>query len=185
MNGHQKQREQSGRMIEEALFSLMEEKPYVRIRVSEIVERADVSRRTFYRLYKEKDEVLRCFLGRLCREYRRQAPELECYDVSRIAGDFFGFWYRYRDLLLLIYKSGVDEMLYYEISRASIEVVKGRIKGRDHKNADGIGYFAQYSAGGFILLLWQWIQSGMNGTAEEYAERVSQALLTFIRPESI
>ena len=58
MNGHQKQREQSGRMIEEALFSLMEKKPYAQITVSGITRRADISRRTFYRLYSGKDEVL-------------------------------------------------------------------------------------------------------------------------------
>ena len=51
-------REQSGRMIEEALFSLMEKKPYAQITVSGITRRADISRRTFYRLYSRKDEVL-------------------------------------------------------------------------------------------------------------------------------
>ena len=65
MNGHQKQKEQSGRMIEGALLELMEEKSYAQITVSEIVKRADVSRRTFYRLYGEKDEVLRCYFNKL------------------------------------------------------------------------------------------------------------------------
>ena len=51
MNGHQKQKEQSRRMIEDALFLIMEEKPYAQITVSEIAKTADVSRRTFYRMY--------------------------------------------------------------------------------------------------------------------------------------
>ena len=50
MNGHQKQKEQSRRMIEDALFLIMEEKPYAQITVSEIAKTADVSRRTFYRM---------------------------------------------------------------------------------------------------------------------------------------
>ena len=70
MNGHQKQKEQSRRMIEEALFLIMEEKPYAQITVSEIAKTADVSRRTFYRMYHEKDEVLHCYFESLCREYR-------------------------------------------------------------------------------------------------------------------
>lgn len=185
MNGHQKQREQSGRMIEEALFELMKEKCYSGITVSEIVKRADVSRRTFYRIYREKDEILRGFLDRLCREYRGRVPALECYDVSRIARDFFEFWYQYREILLLMHKSGMDEMLYYEISCASMEVVSGRIDEKECENDDGIWYFAQYSAGGFILLLQRWIQSGMHETPEEYAENVGKALLEFIKPEKM
>ena len=51
MNGHEKQKEQSRQMIENALFELLEEKEYSAISVSEIVKRADVARRTFYRLY--------------------------------------------------------------------------------------------------------------------------------------
>lgn len=124
MNGHQKQKEQSGRMIEASLFELMEEKSFAQITVSEIVKRADVARRTFYRLYGGKEEVLRCYFGRLCRDYRRKYPALKGYDISRIAVDYFSFWHQHRDFLLLMQKSGLDDMLYYEISRASAEVVK-------------------------------------------------------------
>ena len=59
MDGHKKQREQSARMIETALFELMEEKAFNEITVSEIVKRADVARRTFYRLYNRKESSSR------------------------------------------------------------------------------------------------------------------------------
>lgn len=112
MNGHQKQKEQSGRMIEDALFLIMKEKPYAEISVSEITRKADLSRRTFYRLYKEKDEVLQRYFDRLCQEYCGQAPLLEKYDISQIAGEYFNFWYQYRETLLLMHRCGMDEMLY-------------------------------------------------------------------------
>lgn len=169
-------------MIEAALFDLMKENCYAKITVSEITKRADISRRTFYRIYREKDDVLRGFLDRLCREYCRQVPVVEYYDIRQISRDFFGFWYQYREVLLRMHKSGVDELLYYEISRASAKVVRGRIDRNECKNVDGLWYFAQYSAGGFILLLCQWIQAGMNETPEEYAENISRALLEFVKP---
>lgn len=182
MNGHQRQREQSGRMIEDALFELMEEKCYAQITVSEIAERADISRRTFYRLYREKDDVLRGCFGRLCQEYCRKSPALQCYDIGQIAQEYFSFWYQYRDFLLLMKKSGMDEMLYYEISRSSVDVVKLRIAGSEHKNAEAVEYFADYSTGGFLLLLKRWVTTGMKETPEQYAQAVSEALLKFIRP---
>lgn len=182
MNGHQKQKEQSGRMIERALFALMKEKDYARITVSEIVKRADISRRTFYRLYKEKDEVLHCYFGRLCWEYSRKISVLERYDIAQIAGEYFGFWYQYRNFLLLLHRSGLDGMLYYEIGRVSVEIIKGRIDEDTRKKVRGIEYFAAYSTGGFSLLLQRWITMGMKETPEEYAKVVSEALLKFIAP---
>lgn len=182
MNGHQKQKEQSCRMIEEALFLIMEEKPYARITVSEIAERADVSRRTFYRLYHEKDEVLHCYFSRLCQEYRGKAPALEGYDISRIALEYFTFWHHYRDSLLLMHRCGLDEMLYYELSRASGAVVKARIGGGEWTNDREIEYFADYSTGGFSLLLQRWIAEGMEDEPDQYARAVSSSLLKCIRP---
>lgn len=182
MNGHQKQKEQSGRMIEGALFELMKEKNYAQITVSEIVKRADISRRTFYRLYKEKGEILHRYFGKLCHEYCSRSPVLKNYDIDQIAQEYFCFWYRYRDLLLLMRKSRMDEILYYEISRVSVAVVKSRIKEREYNNIGGIEYFADYSTGGFILLLQRWIVTGMQEAPEQYAKDVSEALLKFIRP---
>lgn len=182
MNGHQKQKKQSCRMIEDALFLIMEEKPYTRITVSEITERADVSRRTFYRLYHEKDEVLHCYFSRLCQEYCDMAPALERYDISRIALEYFTFWHHYRDTLLMMHRCGLDIMLYYELSRASRKVIKARIGGGKWKNNQEMEYFADYSTGGFSLLLQRWIAEGMEEEPEQYAQAVSRALLTCIQP---
>lgn len=185
MDGHQKQREQSYRMIEEGLFQLMEEKPYARITVSEITKKADVSRRTFYRLYREKDEVLHRYLGNLCREYRTKLPALEKYDICQIAREYFSFWYQYRDFLLLIHRCGLDEMLYYEVSRASREVVGARIGNQGYKNSSEMVYFADYSTGGFTLLLQRWVVKGMKEKPEQYARIVSESLLKYIYPVSL
>lgn len=182
MNGHEKQKEQSGRMIESALFALMKEKDYARVTVSEIVKRADISRRTFYRLYKEKDEVLHYYFGRLCQEYSRKTYVLESYDIAQIAREYFGFWYQYRNFLLLMHRSGLDGMLYSEISRVSVDVITRRIDENMRKKVSGIEYFTVYSTGGFSLLLQRWITTGMKETPEEYAKAVSEAILKFIAP---
>lgn len=179
MDGHQRQREESARMIEEALFTLMKEKEYAQITVSEIVSRADVARRTFYRLYREKDEVLRRYFGKLCQKYCQSVPVLNGYQIRQISAEFFTFWYGYRDFLLLLQKCRLDHMLYYEIGRASAQVVNSRMGRSEQENAEEIGLFADYSTGGFILLLQRWVRTGMQGSPEEYAQAVSRALLKF------
>lgn len=185
MNGHQEQREQSARMIEEALFKRMREKDYKQITVSEIASRADVGRRTFYRLYKGKDEVLRSYISKLGKAYCGSHLPLEYYDLRRIAREYFGFWYQYRDFLLLMHESGLEEMLYYEISCASAEVIRERIRDERLKEDSAAEYFADYSAGGFILLLRRWVEAGMQALPGQYAEAVCDALLKYMGKERL
>lgn len=181
MDGHKKQREQSARMIEAALFELMDEKAFEQITVSEIVKRADVARRTFYRLYKRKEDVIHCYFGRLCRDYGNTYPALDKYDVNQIASDYFEFWYQHREFLLLMDQSGLGEMVYYEISRVSEEIVKKRIGSEKVRNGQDVRFFAYYSVGGFILLLQHWIIDGMRETPEQYAQQGSRAILKYMR----
>lgn len=179
MDGHQRQREQSAKMIETAFFELLKEKDFSQITVSEIVKKADVARRTFYRLYKGKEEVIRGYFERLCREYQSACPALENYDPEQIAEDYFCFWYQYREVLILMHQCGLAEMLYYEISRVSEEIVKNRMKNTEIRNSPEAKLFAYYSAGGFLLLLHQWILEGMSEKPEQYARKVSNAILKF------
>lgn len=167
-------------MIQNALFELMKEKCFSQITVSEIAERADVARRTFYRLYEGKRDVLRSYFSDLCCDYCRRYEPLEHYDIGQIAREYFSFWYEYREPLLLMHKCGLDDVLYYEISRTSTEVVKKRMDDGNLKNDLDMEFFAGYSAGGFLNLLHRWIADGMQEAPEKYAESVSKALLRFI-----
>ncbi len=128
MNGHQKQRETSKRMIESALFALMEEMEFSQITVCRIVERADVARKTFYRLYHNKEDVMCQYFADLCNAYQASCRKLAHYDLRRIAEDYFGFWHQHRKLLLLLHRCGMDQMLYYEMTRVSMQIVKMRME---------------------------------------------------------
>lgn len=59
---HEEQIEQSRSWIFEGLFRLMEKKPYNKISVADITAKAGVARQTFYRHYKNKDDVILQFL---------------------------------------------------------------------------------------------------------------------------
>ena len=91
-------------MIEDAFFSLLREKEYTRITVSELAERATVARRTFYRLYERKEDVILHYFERLFALYYQEHNTLQRYDVERIAKEYFTFWYSYREPLLFFRK---------------------------------------------------------------------------------
>lgn len=181
MNGHQIQKEQSRQMIEDALFVLMKEKPYGEISVSEITKRADISRRTFYRLYQGKDDVISAYFDKLCENYQNSYKPIKGYDIEQIATEFFSFWYQYREVLLLLDKCGLESMLYMGINRASERVIRSRIGEHPLQQMPELVYFIEYSTGGFINLLYYWIRKGMEPSPQEYAVMTSTAVTKVIR----
>ena len=86
-----------------ALLSLMEEKPYSRISVSEICKCAGVSRQTFYTLFESKDNVIAFELER---KYCFRPEEHECCRSSMSLEDICHAYSIYitecRDILALL-----------------------------------------------------------------------------------
>ena len=102
------------------------------------------------------------------------------YDLGQVTRDYFEFWYMQRDKLLTFHKAGLDDLLFYGIRSASTEVIRNRIQDEQIRSLPEVNYFAMYSVGGFINLLIQWIENGMEGTPQEYAETVSSAIIKLI-----
>jgi AcrR family transcriptional regulator len=61
--------EQSKRWLVIALIELMQEKPYSSISVKEIADKAQLSRRTFYRNFNIKEDLLTEYANYLFKEY--------------------------------------------------------------------------------------------------------------------
>ncbi|MGN0205236.1 MAG: TetR/AcrR family transcriptional regulator [Coprococcus sp.] len=182
MNGHQKQKETSAKMIEDAFFQLIEGDDYAKITVSEIAEMAGVARRTFYRLYDGKEAVLRAWIEKVFQEYRRECGQLQNYDIGRIAGEYFSFWYRYRERLMLLHRNGLDVWMLYHMAGPMSQKIIGQRIAEQVREQTNVEYFMLFSAGGFANLLYSWIANGMEETPEEYAQKVSRSILGFIQP---
>ena len=93
-----------------ALLSLMEEKPYSRISVSEICKCAGVSRQTFYTLFESKDNVIAFELER---KYCFRPEEHECCPYSYYITerrDILGLLVR-NDILYLLQESLFNSFL--------------------------------------------------------------------------
>ena len=67
---------ESKQWILEALLKLMEEKNYEKITIKELTARADLDRKTFYRNFRSKEEVLYLQLQELCDLYIQMLRDL-------------------------------------------------------------------------------------------------------------
>ena len=102
------------RKLEECLLSVMQDKPYSEITVSSLCEQTDLSRKTFYRLFESKQDVLDSLIDRTLREYIRfSLPQNQLApDVSPELQSFYYYWLERRGLLDVLSKNGMSTMLY-------------------------------------------------------------------------
>ena len=76
----------------DALLALMNEKPYSEITVTELSERAQYDRRTYYRYFDNKDEVLYLYCASLLSDMAEIMTDKGEYTPQAGFLAFFEFW---------------------------------------------------------------------------------------------
>jgi len=100
------------KLIQEALFSLMSEMPFRKIRINQITERADISRSTFYLHFETKDQVLLSVVDEMIDEYFQsiyQAPTDSHHSPAYL---FFHKWKHNIDKMHLVLDAGMEYHIY-------------------------------------------------------------------------
>ena len=146
-------------MIAQALFALLREKPYDEITVSELAARAQIARKTFYRNFSGKDEVLAGHLRTLCEAFIarfREAPPATYYEFALIV---FGFWQPHAPLLRFLHAHGL--FAYFERAFDRLLPVAGSFFPCEALPDPALEHYTvEYVTGGFRQLLCAWLLSG-------------------------
>lgn len=155
--------------IGEAVFALMDVKEYEKIKVSDIVKRAGVSRMTFYHYYETKEDALADFLHEIVAGYvRDRVAEKEkvgrFQEMSSIV-HALKYFDQYSVFILKLVHAG----LYYIVIDAMNEYMMKRIQPR-YK----IPAYELYFYGGALLNVFiQWEKGGKKEPVEEIARTVA------------
>ena len=161
----------SKNMLSEALLSLMRKKEFHSISIAELTRKADLSRRTFYRLFSTKEEIL---LYHILQIWEKACPSLyAASDHSYFYTSYFHmkFWYENKDFALLLYQNDLMIILQKFIDMISKEVYEHQ-KGTSplNHNQEALEYALAYSSGGALHVIWKWIGQGMTKTPDELME---------------
>lgn len=158
---------QSKLWMEDALLKLMQTENYQEITIQEITGNAGLSRRTFYRNYSSKDEILEGCFYKIWLEYEsliRQQIDLTLPNIARI---FFTVMKKHFDFLSLvnhhhllpIFLSKVDDLLPSAFDEA---------KGKNMPfPKESIQYALTFSTGGFMRILIRWLNDSVQKSPEE------------------
>lgn len=163
----------------DALVTLMHEKPFAEITVQHVLDRAGVSRSTFYTHYRDKDdlflsdvedflELMAFHLSRQSEASNRVAPVRELFAHVAEWREFHGVLVKagkIRDFLELgqgYFARGIEQRL--------AELENGRLAGAAGRGRPASPAVAQMFAGALMSLLTWWITSGMPGSPTEMDE---------------
>lgn len=172
-----KQKQQSINWLTDALLALMEEKAYKDISITEICTRADLSRRTFYRLFESKEDILKEYIETLCLQYFELFKEQEDISLVNVANVFFSFWQKYKEFLLMLYGQNLIHIVLFGFNELLPNIyVNYKAHLLQTKDKKSIEYLAFYNAGGFWNLLFKWLEDGCTKTPGEMSVIVSEVL---------
>lgn len=156
--------------IEQALISLLDEKEFKDITISEIVKRAGVSRTAYYRNYKSKEDILSTCLKNIM---NKSSNSLLGYDALK---DTKKTWIalletvkvNYKEYKLLL-KAGYKNIIIDEFNKSmNYNISKKQFE---------LYYSNLYWAGAISSVVLEWIEDDMNIPIEQVAELGSNLMI--------
>lgn len=175
--GNRELAEQSKEWIVQALMLIMQRKDFEQITVKEISEKAGVDRKTFYRHFQSKYNVLYCYLDRACQFYVEKLSaetELTTYIISKV---YFETCQHYIDFLLLLDKNNLLPFMLLAFDKYLPEIHRIFEKQR---TADSFIYHSEYAlafyTGGFWNISIKWIKEKTPKSPDEMASIIEKLL---------
>lgn len=162
------------RSIEDAFFSLMKEKDFSEITVTDIVKRSGVARASYYRNFNSKEDIIKEYFCRLRQEIGLlQGYSSKSFDdtltVSNLA-THFSFYLKEKHRVLLLYDNGFGTMMIEESNYFAEEMLG------DMPFNSPDRYLLYFVSGALFNTLIQWLKNG----AKESPQEMAQMLLKVI-----
>ncbi|SDO56934.1 regulatory protein, tetR family [Streptococcus equinus] len=144
-----------------ALICLMKEKKYEDIKIKEILERSEISRRTFYRHFSNKQELLNYYFEKVIEEYlqkRQQFAQTQSFE-DMLSGSL-EFWYKERDVLSILIKHQHFDLFFHQFNRRAKEVYDSITLPwfAYSRDVTKISYAMDFIIGGYYNVLRCWLK---------------------------
>ena len=156
--------------LQEALKALMKQKPYAKIKVSEIVEVANIARPTFYMHYETKDDLLFSLFNDVFDGFKdKLASEFadKSLNPTDLAIELFRYWDANSHTFKILLDAEIDLIVLDQIQQCSAASLQTIFTTQLEVPNPLIPYFNDAFAGSFFMVLKRWIGEGKKISAEE------------------
>lgn len=157
-------------LITNTLLELMKTEEYHAITISELTLHCELTRKTFYRNYTNKDDVLNSYIEELFQEYQRELSNLSEFTPYNAVYTYFSFCKTHIEFFQLLEKQNLMTFILTNFEAFLCKI------GSEFQHMDSgeysvvTKYNVAFSTGGFWYLLCQWLHSGAKEKPEEMAK---------------
>ncbi len=163
--------EQSKKMLVNSLLTLMKQYDFHEITVTQIAQEADLSRKTYYRLFSDKQSLLLYLLEEKSITLLENVEKAGIHHYWDLVQMFFDFWTKERELLSLLKKHQLLYLLHqasYQHSLRFFCAIRSTETAAEFQ--DNLPYLLAYSIGGIHSMLLQWIEDDMKSDPKDFIE---------------
>lgn len=160
----------------DALLELMQIKSYSEITVTELSEYAQYDRRTFYRYFKSRDDILYLYcavlLNKMATSMNQKGP------LTPRSGflSYFEFWFEQKEFLVLLEKQNLMNLLGDKQEYLLYQYVGKMVNHDLPEKLSDTSEFSQFSfffnLGGLWYTLCFWVRTGMKQSPEQLTEYI-------------
>lgn len=164
------------RMILDAFAALTRTTPYGEITILRIVQEADVSRQTFYRHFRSKDEILAAMLQRIADGVTERLQSLQQPTRREIFATYLSFWRENADFLRIVCEGHVESWLiarYGEIMREKLDILRPHFAALSEREFD---LMKSFLIGGLYQLKADWYAQGLEEEPDFLAALLDKTL---------
>jgi len=164
--------QRSRRWLQGALKQLMKEKTFREIQITEIADRAQVARPTFYLHYHSKEELLLSQVDVVFAEFLNELIATIAegdYDRKKYSILVFQYWERNAETLRMVMQAELHEEFrellrkYFSLAIAQLTARKKEAKVEEQTRE----FILDFESGGAYQLITRWITRGMPYSAEQ------------------
>jgi len=174
--------ERTQRAFTMAMFDSLAEKPFDKITVNAICQKADYPRATFYNYFDDKFDLLNCCWYKLGQEIHLDVnnTELDRSAIMEVFAQTYKLFYNYQPLLLNIIKNNpLDGQLVTHFIHHFTKVIGKSIEtSLDTSEINTPAELVARHCSSTVLEVLEWIFLGQNKTTLEEAEGYLEELLT-------
>lgn len=153
--------QRSIRLIEEAFVGLLMEEPYEKVTVTQITERADLNRGTFYAHFKDVDDLVRAISDDLADQIMEAISPMLTADFYKdpqpLLDEIGGFVATRRDLIRRLSEAGAPSWFYDSLLEKVRSQMRDVLTARDPGRATQAMVACDYLGAGMIWACRSWI----------------------------
>lgn len=154
--------------LENSIFNLLKEKEYKDISISELCDKAWVSRCTFYRNYKDMDDIIYQYFMRESQKWWDENYNLFLKEENYISLSLFKYLLSLKERIIIVYQRGLSYIFEKHIFDSAIN-------GRNIFDKEQ-SYSSARVSGSIVGLINEWVRRGMQDSPEYLAKFLNKEI---------